>query len=57
MDLSRKGHHNSDYKKEALTAAKDFRYGTNVIKKINDAETDDEILRIMHSAREEKFGK
>ena len=41
----------SDYKKQALRAAKDFRYGDLVIAKIKAAKSDNEISRIMATAR------
>jgi len=42
----------SDYKKQALRAAKDFRYGSDVIEKIKRAKSDNEISRIMTTARQ-----
>ena len=39
------------YRKDALNAAKDLGYGKEVIEAIRNAETKDEISRIMTSAR------
>ena len=39
------------YRKDALKAAKDLGYGEEVIQQIKNAKTDDEISRIMASAR------
>ena len=39
------------YRREALRAAKDFRYGDLVIAKIKAAKSDNEISRIMATAR------
>lgn len=47
-------HHKSDYKKEALKAAKELCYGDEIKKKIKEAKTDEEIERIMASARKNK---
>lgn len=41
----------SDYKKQALRAAKDFGYGDLVIDKIKASNSDNEISRIMATAR------
>lgn len=50
----RRGHHKTEkasYRKDALTAAKDLRYGPEVISEILNAKTDAEIERIMNTAR------
>ena len=44
------------YKSEAIKAAIDLEYHTEVIEKLNKAKTDGEIQRIMIAARHEKFG-
>lgn len=44
------------YKPSAIRAAKDLGYGDEVVRKIRAAKTDDEIERIMVSARHKKFG-
>lgn len=44
----------SQYKKEALEAARDLRYSREVINKIREAKSDNEISRIMKSARERR---
>ena len=44
------------YRREAIKIADDFNYGKRVIKKIKNAETSNEISRIMKSARIKKFG-
>jgi hypothetical protein len=41
----------------AINAAKDFKYGKDVIKKLEAAETELEVSRIMRKARHEKFDK
>ena len=50
------GFHRLDdnYRKQAMTAAKDLCYGNEVIEKIKAAENDAEIERIMNNARHEK---
>ncbi len=45
------------YKKQAIKAAKDLRYGDEIIKKLKAASTDGEIERIMIGARKEINGK
>lgn len=52
----RKGYSEPDYRTQALMAAKDFNYGDDVIKKIKEAKTNDEIILIMGKARRKKFG-
>lgn len=47
-------HHKSNYKDEALKAAKELCYGNEVQKKIRLAKTDEEIERIMATARKTK---
>ena len=42
------------YKKEALEAASDLNYSKEVIRKIEDAKSDNEISRIMKTARERR---
>ena len=42
------------YKKEALEAAMDLNYSKEVIRKIEDAKSDNEISRIMKTARERR---
>lgn len=44
------------YKDQAINAAKELGYGRRVIKKIKEAESEEEIQRIMITARHEKFG-
>ena len=44
------------YKSEAIKAAEDLEYGTEILEKLENAKTDGEIQRIMVSARHEKFG-
>ena len=39
------------YRKNAIRAAKDLKYGEDVVKRIEQAKTDSEIQRIMTSAR------
>lgn len=46
---------NSQYKRQAIKAAKDLLYGNKVIKKIKKAKTEGEIDRIMRAARHEHF--
>jgi len=41
----------SKYRKQAIRAAKDFCYGTEVINRIKKAKTSTEISQIMHTAR------
>lgn len=43
-----------NYKKQAMIAAKDLRYGNEVIEKIKAAKSDAEIERIMNAARHER---
>lgn len=43
-----------EYKRKAKRAAADLCYGDEVIKKINNAKSADEISRIMANARREK---
>lgn len=43
------------YRNDAIKAARDLRYGQDVIDKIKAAKTDAEIDRIMRKARYEKF--
>lgn len=43
------------YKKDAIKAATELRYGKEVIDAIRAAETDNEISRIMAAARNEVF--
>lgn len=38
-------------RKEAISAAQDFRYPKEVIEALKDAGTSDELSKIMHSAR------
>ena len=49
-------HKDSDYKKQALKAAKDFYYDDEIIHRIENAKSDNEVSRIMKEARKEKFG-
>ena len=44
----------NQYKKEALEAARDLCYGREIINKIREAKSDNEISRIMKSARERR---
>lgn len=46
-----------DYKMHALEAARDFGYGEDVIRQINEAKTDDQISGIMRRARLERMKK
>ena len=46
-----------DYRKQAISAAKDLRYGDEVVKAIKKAKTHGEIQRIMVGARHEKIEK
>ena len=48
-----KGHHKNgeSYKEKAITAAKELCYGSEVIAKLEEAETDAEIENIMYDAR------
>lgn len=43
------------YRSRALSAAKDFEYGTDVLKRLRDAKTEDEITTIMKEARHKKW--
>lgn len=43
-------------KNNAIHAAQDLGYGDEVVKKLRQAKTDVEIVRIMRKARLEKFG-
>ena len=45
-----------NYKKQAMIAAEDLRYGNEVIEKIKAAKNDAEIERIMNMARHAKRG-
>lgn len=47
---------NKSYRNDAIRAALDFNYGDDVIKKIKDAKSDNEIERIMRNARKRKWG-
>lgn len=40
-----------EYKKNAIQAAKDLHYSDKVISKLYNAETDEEVSRIMYDAR------
>lgn len=51
-----KGYSESDYKTQALKAAKELGYGENVVNQIKEAKTHDEIILIMGKARRKKFG-
>ena len=44
------------YKSEAIKAAKDLGYGTEILEKLENAKTDGEIQRLMIAARHKKFG-
>ena len=44
-----------DYKTAAIKAAKDFSYGEEVIKQIEECDNDDKIADIMAKARHAKF--
>ena len=44
-----------EYEKDAINAAKDLRYGKDVIESIKNAKSDSEIQRIMISARKKHF--
>ena len=44
----------NNYRKQAMTAAEDLRYGNEVIEKIKAAKNDAEIERIMNMARHAK---
>lgn len=46
----------SEFKSNAIKAAKDFGYGDDIVNKIRAAKSDSEIDRIMKAARKEKFG-
>lgn len=54
--MVKKSYKESDYRIQAINAAKDFRYGEDVIKQIEEAKTNDEIILIMGKARRKKFG-
>lgn len=54
VDMSSK---NSDYRKDAIHAAQDFGYGDEVIQKIKDAKSDDEVSGIMQVARHQLMKK
>ena len=43
------------YKKEATTAARELYYPPEVLRKIQQAKTEDEISRIMFNARMKKY--
>ena len=43
-----------EYKNSAARAARELCYGEEVVKKIRDAETEEEIITIMTRARKEK---
>ena len=45
-----------EYKRKAKRAARELGYSDDVIKKINNAKSSDEISVIMRKAREVKFG-
>lgn len=45
----------SDYRKQAIQAAKDFHYGQDVIDDIKAAKNDDHISFIMKEAREKQM--
>lgn len=45
----------SQYKRQAIKAAKNLLYGDKVIEKIKNAKTEGEIDRIMKAARHEHF--
>ena len=45
----------SQYKRQAVKAAKDFKYGDEVVEKLKKAKTEDEIDRIIKAARHEHF--
>jgi len=45
------------YREQAIKAAKDLRYGQDVILHIKQAKTINEITRIMASAREKTFNR
>lgn len=44
-------HHNSDYKYDCIKTAKELCYNEDVIKMIQEAESDAEVSRIMTNAR------
>lgn len=44
------------FKIHAIKAAKDFRYGDDVIKRIRTAKSEGEVSRIMQTARHKMFG-
>lgn len=43
------------YRKDAITAARELYYPQEVVKKIQKAETEDEISKIMFNARMKKY--
>ena len=45
----------SQYKRQAIKAAKDLKYGDEVVEKLKKAKTEGEIDRIMKAARHEHF--
>lgn len=45
----------TSYRKDAIKAARDLRYGDEVIEKLKAAESDSEITRIMKDARKKRF--
>lgn len=47
-----RSNHGVHYKAEAIKAAKDLRYGDEVVRKIRKAKSSGEISRIMATARE-----
>lgn len=47
-------HHSSSYKSDALEVARDLCYDQEIIKKIKNAKSDEEISRILHDARNGK---
>ena len=51
----KKSYKEPDYRTQAINAAKDFHYGEDVIKQIEEAKTNDEIILIMGKARRKKF--
>lgn len=50
-----KGHHKTDYRKEAIKAAQELCYDYRIIIMIQNAETEEEITRILHDARTGKL--
>ena len=49
-------HNDADYKKNAIQAAKELKYPPSVIQKIERAESDAEITRILKNARLKEWG-